>query len=561
MHDIVFITSQKTRFTFVFNNIAMKITGIELTNFKRFSHLKIDKIPSDAKLVLLIGSNGSGKSSVFDAFDLLSKGQFKGLPYNEVESYAYYRKDIKVSSIIRILFDNGTEISKHDWNSIKNPELARNFIGRSSIRIIPRISINADPNAINKDQDSPITYIENDNRFINDVYEYIQQINTAVREPIFQGKQADTLKIFNDFIDPLNSSLQNIFASGEKTAIKIAAFLDATPFTPAKLIFQKGNSKINYDLLSHGEKQVVILLLNFIVRKQYYNDSIIFIDEMDCHLNTSLQERLLNEIITKWIPEDSQLWTASHALGFISYANKARHAAILDFNLLDFDVKQEILPSEKENLDIFEIAVPKASLFNILEGKTIVVCENQNDEYFNLISIPNTVFGGVKDSRDVFLHVKNDTNYHSIRDRDFISDTEIERIKTKWPHHNILKYYDFENYIYHPDNIAEINPEGFNKDVYLAEIKRQKEEKYHYILPTIISSRQGYEEFKTEEKLRDKDVSNIVNDFRSDEFERFYKFFDMKDQFNKTYLSSFNLSKKKLVTTNWFKSKIIEILQ
>lgn len=540
----------------------MRVSKVELTNFKRFTRLIIDKIPGDAKLVLLIGSNGSGKSSVFDAFDYLSKGEFKGLPFNQEETYAYYRKYKNTESVIEILFENGEMISKFDshTHTTINVELARSFIGRSSIRIVPRINNTANLNAIVKDEDSPITFIDNDNRFINDVSEYIKQINTAVREPIFQGRQADTLKIFRDFIEPLNSSLQNIFGNEEKTAIKIAEFLDATPNTPAKLIFRKGDSKINYDLLSHGEKQVVILLLNFIVRKQYYKDSIIFIDEMDCHLNTSLQERLLDEIVTKWIPDDSQLWTASHALGFISYANKSKNAAIIDFNLLDFDIEQELVPSEKENLDIFEIAVPKASLFKILEGKKIVVCENKNDEYYNLLSIPNTVFGGVKDSRDVFLYVKNDSNYYSLRDRDFISDTEIARIKLKFPHHNILRYYDFENYIYHPDNITEINPVGFNKETYIAEIIKQKEERYHYINATIVSSRQNYEEFKTDEKLKDKDIYSIVDDFKSDEFERFYKFFDMKEQFKKVYLSSFNLSKEKLAKTRWFTTKITELL-
>lgn len=538
----------------------MKISKIELINFKRFTHLQINKIPGDAKLVLLIGSNGSGKSSVFDAFDYINKGRSKRNPYPQEETYFYYRKDKSISSVITILLDNRVVVNKDDAIIGFNSQPMGKFIGRSSIRIIPRINNTPITNAITNDEDSPITFIENDNRFISDVFEYIQQINAAIREPVFQGKQADTLKIFHDFIEPLNSSLQNIFGNDEKTALSFIEFIDATPNTLAKLIFKKGDSKINYDLLSHGEKQVVILLLNFIVRKKYYEDAIIFIDEMDCHLNTSLQERLLDEIVTKWIPENSQLWTASHALGFISYADRSNHAAIIDFNLLDFDMKQELLPSEKEHLDIFEIAVPKASLFKIMEGKKIVVCENKNDEYYNLLSIPGTVFGGVRDSRDVFLYVKNDNNYYSLRDRDFISDEEIERIKLKYPHHNILRYYDFENYIYHPENIAEINPKGFDKDAYAADIKTQKEEKYHYILTTIVSSRQNYEEFKTDDKLKDKDVNNIVNDFKSEEFERFYKYFDMKQQFQKSYLQDLNLSKEALVKTNWFKKRIEDIL-
>ena len=115
--------------------------------------------------------------------------------------------------------------------------------------------------------------------------------------------------------------------------------------------------------------------------------------------------------------------------------------------------------------------------------------------------------------------------------------------------------------MYHPDNIEELDPVGFDKVQYVAEIKKQREEKYHYILTNIVSSRQSYEEFKTDETLKDKDVNSIVDDFKSEEFERFYKFFDMKRQFNKTSLSGLNLSKENLVKTAWFKNKIAEVLE
>ena len=45
----------------------MKIASIHLQNFKRFTDLKIQNIPPTAKLVVLLGPNGCGKSSVFDA--------------------------------------------------------------------------------------------------------------------------------------------------------------------------------------------------------------------------------------------------------------------------------------------------------------------------------------------------------------------------------------------------------------------------------------------------------------------------------------------------------------
>jgi AAA15 family ATPase/GTPase len=323
----------------------MRIKKIELKNFKRFTHLIVSDIPHTSKLVLVIGSNGSGKSCLFDAFDWLSKGPFKGLPH---DSENYYRKNGDSEATALVEFTDGNLIEKTGTSVTKGIELVKKFFGRSSIRIVPRISNTANLKLVATDEDSPATYIENDSRFINDVFLYIQQINHAVREPIFSGKQADILKIFRDFIEPLNNSLLKILGDDEATTIQIAEFQDGTPATSAKLIFKKGESKINYDLLSHGEKQVIILLINFIVRQEYYKNSIIFIDEMDSHLNTALQSRLLEEIVSKWIPDDAQLWTASHALGFIDYAKNSESAAIIDFDLLNFDSKKALLPLTKD---------------------------------------------------------------------------------------------------------------------------------------------------------------------------------------------------------------------
>jgi AAA15 family ATPase/GTPase len=172
----------------------------------------------------------------------------------------------------------------------------------------------------------------------------------------------------------------------------------------------------------------------------------------------------------------------------------------------------------------------------------------------------DTVFVGVKDALDVFLNVKRDNRYYSLRDRDFLSDTEIDRIQKRYPTHRILEYYDFENYIYHPDNITEVAPAGFDRQAYIEEITRQKNAKLLQIVAVLASSKNSYEEFKTDESLRDKDYDGVIADFESQEFERFYKFFDMKDRFVKTYIDRFNLSKSTLVSTRWFKAKINQVL-
>ena len=51
----------------------MRIKSVGLRNYKRFTELTIAGLPATARLVVLVGPNGTGKSSVFDSF-LLKAG-------------------------------------------------------------------------------------------------------------------------------------------------------------------------------------------------------------------------------------------------------------------------------------------------------------------------------------------------------------------------------------------------------------------------------------------------------------------------------------------------------
>jgi len=533
----------------------MRIRKLQLINFKRFTDLTIDNIPDEAKLVLLIGSNGSGKSSIFDAFGFLincGKNQ-------HFESPSYYFKNDQPSEI-EVYLENGSEIKTKGLNYFGDRILINKFIGRSSIRIVPKISRNAYPDQLKDDADRPTSFIDNDRRFDNDLVTYMQQIDNALREPVFAGKSADTFKIFQEQIQPFNYSLINIFGGDATTTIQIAEYQNPVAGNPGKLIFKKGDSKINYDLLSHGEKQVVILLLNFIVRKQYYNDSIIFIDEMDCHLNTALQSTLMEEIVNNWIPANAQLWTASHALGFIDYARQSENAVILDFDLLNFDIAQVVKPEPKDSLEVLNVAIPKEILKGIFKGYRLVVVENKNDEYFTLaLGEKGYLFLPANNNREVFLTVKGDKDKIGLRDRDYLKPEEINLIKKKFSNLKILGYYTFENYVYHPDNIEELNLKNFNKADYITEITNQKNENIFSIVGELGTARQHYVEFKEVIK-NDENIHPITESLRNNDFSVFYPYFNMKKYYNKAYLQSFNIQPKDLVQTNWFKSQIEKIL-
>jgi len=84
-------------------------------------------------------------------------------------------------------------------------------------------------------------------------------------------------------------------------------------------------------------------------RTPFYQDTIYYLDELDLHLNTKLQYALLKEIVENWIPDGCQLWTASHSLGFIEYANE--HAVIIDFDDLNFDHAQTLFAQPNFNIN------------------------------------------------------------------------------------------------------------------------------------------------------------------------------------------------------------------
>ena len=169
----------------------MRIRKLHFKNFKRFTDLTIDNIPDEAKLVLLIGSNGSGKSSIFDAFNFI-------LYRLDVSDLTYYYKNIQEEFEIGVYLWNGDEITTDGQIFWQDPHtlnrLLYKFIGRSSHRIIPRISNNASPDAIRLDSDRPKTYIDADTRFDTDLWSYIQKIDNALREPVLQVNQQIRLK-------------------------------------------------------------------------------------------------------------------------------------------------------------------------------------------------------------------------------------------------------------------------------------------------------------------------------------------------------------------------------
>lgn len=190
------------------------------------------------------------------------------------------------------------------------------------------------------------------------------------------------------------------------------------------------------------------------------------------------------------------------------------------------------------------------------------VCENKNAALLTNLKLKNVLFYPQKDSTSVYREIKTRPSLFGIRDRDFLIDSEIQRLRKRYNNYFILDYYCFENYLFHPENISELKLDGFNKDEYITEIRTQKNAQKNSIISNFKKARDSYQELKLEhENIRDKNnEEDIIKYLESDTVEIFFKAFSMKDKYDKRYIAKYGLKHEELANTNWFKNAIVKLL-
>jgi hypothetical protein len=195
------------------------------------------------------------------------------------------------------------------------------------------------------------------------------------------------------------------------------------------------------------------------------------------------------------------------------------------------------------------------------EGKIIIYCENQNSIFFNNLKFENIHFIPENNSAGVYIKVVANPTHFGIRDRDYLTDNEILKLKKQYKNYIILDYYCFENYLFHPDNLAELNLEDFSVEWYIQQLINQKNKKYDSIVMKLVNARKGYQEFKTpDNKIREKNEQVICDNLKSDDVEIFLKSYSLKTEFDKKIISKYQLTTEMLIATDWFRSKIEQLL-
>ena len=430
----------------------MKLKSAHIVKFKRFSELRILGLPEDARLIVLLGPNGSGKSSLFEAFLTHLKIQHS---YGFAsDSYSYYNR--------RESIDSTQQDPDHQSNPAKRIKL--DFHGRGptsrnnykkSIYLRTAYRHEAHFRSTNLKAPPPILEDSRLRRLIDDdraVQANFQRLLWGLLKKVTTpGLMTD--EIMRDTIGVLQDVLGRVFGN---------LLLDnlVTPEEYGAFTFSKGNvNNFLYENLSGGEKAAFDLLLDLVVSRKQYNDSLYCIDEPEAHLNARLQGQILEELYNL-VPLGSQLWIASHSIGMVRKAEELRldnpsHVVFLDFGFRDdgqprdFDQYEEIRPSTPDYsfwTRHYDIALD--DLAKLVAPDRVVLCEGASESgkdafdavCYNKIftnDYPRTLFISVGSSADIETRIPAlvqileqivcGTDVILLRDRDDMSGPEIER--------------------------------------------------------------------------------------------------------------------------------------
>lgn len=447
----------------------MKVKKVELNNFKRFTHLSVEDIPETVKLVVLVGPNGSGKTSFMEAIN----HYYKYVGYSNIGDYHYLSKTGNLDNFnYSQWYKRASELVSIEFYDASLPqsignnnEIKGHFYFRSAYRNEPDFKIDS----MRRQQDPTESIrleslIQNDLTVSTNYQRLIANTISGVYNNENDAKTVATLR--EEVIGKVCAAIERVFAD-----LKFSSLGD--PLQNGSFYFTKGTTKdFDYRNLSAGEKSAFDLILDMVVQARYYPDAIYCIDEPETHMHTKLQGKVLRELYLL-IPGQSQLWLSTHSIGMLQEAEEIEKehpgtVAFLDFGGRDFDLDQIIRPAKigKAVMDKFyELAF--GDFAKLMLPRIIVFCEGDPNggkrKDFDK-AIYSTIFaethpeaffisgGSCNDIEkieqthgEIISTLLENTTVIKIVDRDDRSDTEVSELKGKGI--KVLKERNLESYI------------------------------------------------------------------------------------------------------------------
>ena len=441
----------------------MRIKKIRLKNYKRFTELTIADLPATARLVVLVGPNGTGKSSVFDSFLLkasaaVNNHRLSGNTEQYYEKVLQSQTTHEVARRVRIEFHDAGE-GEVDWRAAFQVRSA--YRNESDFRIKqlqaarpedagPRLARIIDPD---------VSVSQNYERM---AWKRMQDLDRDAPEELTIGEYRK--KSLGD----LQEAMRGLF-SDPSLSLQDFGGVQAGSFR-----FSKGDvTDFHYKNLSGGEKATFDILLDVFLKRDEGKEAVFCIDEPELHVATGLQGPLIESVLGL-LRETSQLWIATHSIGVVREAykmlvNQTGEVVFLDFSDRDFDGPVTITPSIPNRVfweNMYEVALDDLS--SLVAPHCVVICEGSKNKHVNAFDaqcynqlfaseFPETLFisqggsGEVIQAEHLVTILKSIAHGIDVRkliDRDDMTDGE--RTQKIDQGIRVLRRRELEEYLYDP---------------------------------------------------------------------------------------------------------------
>ena len=442
----------------------MRIKSVRLKNYKRFTELMIANLPETARLVVLVGPNGTGKSSVFDSFLLKAKAAVYNIRLSG-DTEEYYDKVSQSQTTQQVARRVGIEFhgvggGDVDWKSA--------FQVRSAYRNEADFRITKLQTTRSEDAGPRIARIIDRDESVSKNYERmvwkrLQDLDRDAPEEVTIGDYR------RESLGDLQKAMRDLFSNPD------LLLQDFGGIQGGSFRFSKGDVvDFHYKNLSGGEKAAFDVLLDVFLKRDEAKEAVFCIDEPELHVATALQGPLIASVL-ELLRESSQLWVATHSIGIVREAyrmfrERPGEVVFLDFSGRDFEGPVTMMHSTPNRVfweNMYEVALDDLS--SLVAPQRVVICEGSKERHVKAFDarcykrlfadvFPETLFisqggsGEVIQSKHLVAILKaiaSGIDVEKLIDRDDMTDEERSRKIAQGI--RVLRRRELEEYLYDPE--------------------------------------------------------------------------------------------------------------